>query len=45
MVEAPRATRRPYVAPRVTLPSAQRLAPAGGGTGSKGKMGGYDGPS
>jgi len=44
-VEAPAATRRAYVPPRATFPSAKRMAPEGGGTGSRGKMGSYGGPS
>jgi hypothetical protein len=48
MDEARRETRRPYVPPRVTFPSAERLAPAGGASGSVGRvtrMGSYGGPS
>jgi hypothetical protein len=37
MVEARRPTRRPYVTPRVTFPSAKRMAPEGGASGNASK--------
>ena len=47
MDEAPRPSRRPYVTPRVTVPSPKRLAPEGGFSGTilKPIIGTYGGPS